>query len=145
MWANLCKYLCKSKVRIRVLEHVPPHPTDSYHPWGGPYEDDKPGFILCLYGVDGIGTRFIRAEVPTGENDQKLSLLKLLMTSGCIISLVHDIKSYVDFWSIIDNICTAQFSIAAERCNKLTCKMPEPRHKAAVSQNNVHIFFVQEE
>ena len=98
------------------------------HPFR-PYADagtkKMPGYILCLYGNDGV--TYIRAEVPNGKAATKLALLKIMMEPKNLLAIVHDATSFADFWKAIDSTCNEQFCIVQQHCTKVHLQVPQPR------------------
>ena len=84
-----------------------------------------PGYILCLYGNDGV--TYIRAEVPNGKAATKLALLKIMMEPKNLLAIVHDATSFADFWKVIDSTCNEQFCIVQQHCTKVHLQVPQPR------------------
>ena len=104
-----------------------------YRPFAGTKR--LPGYILCLYGEDGV--TYIRAEVPDKKAAAKLALLKIMMEPKNILAIVHDATSCADFWKAIDSTCNGQFCIVKQHCTKVHLQVPQPRFQLQGSQTSL--------
>ena len=106
------------------------------HPFQ-PYAGTKmmPGYMLCLYGNDGV--TYIRAEVPKGKAETKLALLKIMMEPKNLLAIVHDETSFGDFWNVIDATCNDQFCIVSQHSAKVSLEVPQPRFQVQESRTSL--------
>ena len=94
-----------------------------------------PGYMLCLYGNDGV--TYIRAEVPKGKAETKLALLKIMMEPKNLLAIVHDETSFGDFWNVIDATCNDQFCIVSQHSAKVSLEVPQPRFQVQESRTSL--------
>ena len=109
-----------------------------YQPWGG--NNAKPGYVLCLYGDGGV--HYIRAEVPQPVAAGKLALLKLMLAEKNLLSIVHDERSYTNFWKHINQICDQEFSMIAKSCPTVYVKV-QARQRTSNANNDSNVVLLQ--
>ena len=98
-----------------------------YKPWGSGIGIDTnvmPGYTLVMYSKD-KPTKFIRAVVPNDDVNKKLGILKLMFEERNILSMLHDSRSFENFWKVINSVCDEQYAITAAHCTGCgTCTRP---------------------